>query len=491
MSIRLFNSLTQTKEAFVPPDPSAVGVYVCGPTVYSFVHLGNARTFTTFDVVVRYLRYRGFHVRYVRNFTDIDDRIIKTAQETGETALQVSNRFIEAFQEDAKGLKLVPPDVAPRVTEHIPEILELIRELIERGAAYESQGDVYFEVRNYPGYAQLSRKPLDDLRATERVQPGEQKRDPLDFALWKAAKPGEPSWESPWGAGRPGWHIECSAMAKKHLGDTVDLHGGGIDLLFPHHENERAQSEAASGLLFSRYWMHCSFLNLEDAKMSKSLGNVVTLRNALARMDGEALRFFLLSSHYRHQLAFQEKSLLDADARMEYFYETLRKVDARLAGASFTPGAVHASSGSLRQQFEAAMDDDFNCPLAWAAVSALFASLNELTDKPPVKDKAMVARTLAALREEVRRVAGVMGVFEDNPEQWLLRRRERAAKARGLDVVKVEALLAERNRARAQKDFVAADRLRAELGAMGVEVMDGAGGGSWRVTPESQTRTEE
>ena len=475
MPLRLFNSLTQQKETFSPANPKVVGVYVCGPTVYSYVHLGNARTFTVFDVVVRYLRYRGFGVKYVRNFTDIDDKIIQKSRECGQPPEAVAAEFIEAFQQDARGLKLLDPDVAPLVTHHMPDILQLIQRLVDKGAAYASQGDVYFAVRQYPGYAQLSRKPLDELQAGERALPGEHKRDPLDFALWKAAKPGEPFWESPWGPGRPGWHIECSAMAERHLGQTLDLHGGGIDLLFPHHENERAQSEAATGQTFSRYWMHCSFLNLEEAKMSKSLGNVVTLRHALEKLDGESLRLFLLSSHYRHPLAFTDKSLTDADARLEYFYETLRKVDARKPGS--------AEPDEHLAQFEAAMDDDFNVPGAWSAVSSLFNALNEWTDRPP--DKAQAKAKLASLRESVRRIAGVMGLFEEAPEAWLLRRRDRAVKARGLDAPRIERLLDDRKAARGRKDFAEADRLRAELLAMGVEVMDTAAGVSWRVTPES------
>jgi cysteinyl-tRNA synthetase len=481
MPLRLFNSLTQQKETFNPPDPTAVGVYVCGPTVYSYVHLGNARTFTVFDVVVRYLRYRGFGVKYVRNFTDIDDRIIQTSLETGSSASEVSSKYIQAFQEDARGLKLLEPDVAPLVTQHIPDILSLIEKLIERGVAYESQGDVYFSVSHFPAYAELSRKPLDELRAGDRVTLGEQKRDPLDFALWKAAKPGEPSWSSPWGPGRPGWHIECSAMAERHLGGHLDLHGGGIDLLFPHHENEKAQSEAATGRTFCHYWMHCSFLNLEEAKMSKSLGNVVTLRHALERLDGEALRLFLLSTHYRHPLSFQDKSLTDADARLEYFYETLRKVDAKIGKAPVTDSQT---TETHLTQFEAAMDDDFNVPGAWSAISALFNVLNEWTEKPPTKDKAQVLATLTSLRHSVKRIAGVLGLFEEPPEEWLLRRRTRAVKARGLDAAQIESLLAERVAARARKDFAEADRLRATLLAMGVEVMDSAAGVNWRVAPE-------
>jgi cysteinyl-tRNA synthetase len=482
-SITLFNTLTMQKESLQPAEPGLVRVYVCGPTVYSYIHIGNARTFTSFDVVVRYLRYRGFRVTYVRNYTDVDDKIIKAAHETGEEPVALAARFVEAFREDARALHLMEPDVSPKVSDHIPEILQIIEKLVEKGVAYESQGDVYFSVSRYPGYAKLSKRNLDDLRAGERVQPGEQKREPLDFALWKAAKPGEVSWDSPWGKGRPGWHIECSAMSARYLGESFDIHGGALDLIFPHHENEIAQSEAASGKEFAKYWMHCGFLDIEGAKMSKSLGNVVRLRDALAKVDAEALRFFFLSTHYRHPLNFADKAISDAEQRMEYFYETLRKVDERVAGKDFGKGPLHGEPGRFLKEFEAAMDDDFNAPLGLAALSGLFGLMNELTDKPPVKDKALVGRTLQALREDVRKVSGVLGLFEDDPGQWLLRRRERAVRERGIDVAEVERLIAERNEARKAKNFAEADRLRGELKAKGVEIMDTAGGTTWKVAP--------
>ncbi|MCY1076553.1 cysteine--tRNA ligase [Archangium lansingense] len=482
-SIRLFNTMTMQKETLEPAVPGKLGVYVCGPTVYSYVHIGNARTFTSFDVVVRYLRYCGFEVKYVRNYTDVDDKIIKAAHETGEAPVALSARFVEAFREDARALHLLEPDVSPKVSEHLAEIIGIIEKLVARGLAYESQGDVYFSVRRYPEYAKLSKRNLDDLCAGERVQPGEQKHEPLDFALWKAAKPGEPAWDSPWGKGRPGWHIECSAMSAKYLGETFDIHGGGLDLIFPHHENEIAQSEGASGKTFSRYWMHCGFLDLEGAKMSKSLGNVVRLRDALTKVDPEALRFFFVSTHYRHPLNFADKGLADAEHRMEYFYETLRKVDERVGGKDFGKGPLYGEPARFLTEFESQMDDDFNTAGALGALSGLFAQMNELTDKPPVKDKAQVGRTLQALREDVRKVSGVLGLFEDDPAQWLLRRRERAVKERGIDVAKVESLIQARGEARKAKNFAEGDRLREELKALGVEILDTAAGTVWKVAP--------
>ncbi|WP_239015526.1 cysteine--tRNA ligase [Archangium violaceum] len=473
--------MTMQKETLVPAVPGKLGVYVCGPTVYSYIHIGNARTFTSFDVVVRYLRYRGFDVKYVRNYTDVDDKIIKAAQETGEQPVELAARFVKLFEEDARALRLRAPDVSPKVSDHLAEIIGIIQKLVEKGVAYESQGDVYFSVRRYPEYAKLSKRNLDDLCAGERVQPGEQKHEPLDFALWKAAKPGEPAWDSPWGKGRPGWHIECSAMSAKYLGETFDIHGGALDLIFPHHENEIAQSEAASGQTFARYWMHCGFLDLEGAKMSKSLGNVVRLRDAMEKVDAEALRFFFLSTHYRHPLGFTDKGLADAEQRMEYFYETLRKVDERVGGKDFGKGALHGEPGRFLTEFESQMDDDFNTAGALGALSGLFALMNELTDKPPVKDKALVGRTLQALREDVRKVSGVLGLFEDEPTQWLLRRRDRAVKERGIDVARVEQLLQARADARKAKNFAEADRVREELKGLGVEIMDTAGGTVWKV----------
>ncbi|WP_323379088.1 cysteine--tRNA ligase [Pyxidicoccus xibeiensis] len=482
-SIRLFNTMTMQKELLETAVPGEVGVYVCGPTTYSYIHIGNARTFTSFDVVVRYLRHRGMKVRYVRNYTDVDDKIIKAAAETGEAPVALSARYVEIFREDARALHLLEPDHSPKVSDHIPEIIGIIQKLVDNGHAYASQGDVYFSVSSDPDYAKLSKRNLDDLCVGERVQPGEQKREPLDFALWKGAKPGEPAWESPWGPGRPGWHIECSAMSAKYLGETFDIHGGALDLIFPHHENEIAQSESASGKPFAKYWMHCGFLDLEGAKMSKSLGNVVRLRDALAKVDPEALRFFFLSTHYRHPLHFADKALADAEARLEYFYETLRKVDERVAGKDFGKGPLHGEPHRYFTEFEAAMDDDFNTAGALGALSGLFVLMNELVDKPPVKDKALVGRTLQALREDVRRASGILGIFEDEAGPWLLRRRERAVRERGIDVAEVERLLGERAAARAAKDFAAADRVRGALKDQGVEIMDTPAGTTWKVAP--------
>jgi cysteinyl-tRNA synthetase len=484
-SLKLFNTLTQRKESLDTLRPGEVRLYVCGPTVYSYVHLGNARTFTAFDVVVRYLRYRGYHVTYVRNITDVDDRIIHAAQQLGEAPQALADRFVQAFDEDMRGLGLLPPDVAPRVTDNMPEILALVQRLLDDGAAYASGGDVFFAVAKWPGYAKLSHRNVEELRAGERVVAGEHKRDPLDFALWKAEKPGEPAWDAPWGRGRPGWHIECSAMAVKYLGQPFDIHGGGLDLIFPHHDNEIAQSEAAGKTTLASYWMHTGFLEMENAKMSKSLGNVVKLRDALLTVDAEALRLFFLSSHYRNPLTFSETGLTDAERRLEYFYETLQRVDERLALRE-----VQASAGTLGESdrflraFEASMDDDFNAAEGQAALHALFTEMNLLLDRPPVTDRDKVACTLAELRAEVRPFAQVLGVFQEAPAHWLERRRERLVQRRGLDRAHIESLIAERAAARKASDWAQADALRDALAALGVELRDTSAGTSWKVRDE-------
>lgn len=480
-SIKVFNTLSMQKEPLTPLRPGEVGIYVCGPTVYSYAHIGNARTFTAFDVVVRYLRYRGFKVRYVRNVTDVDDKIIRAAAETHEPPELLAERFFQVFQEDARRLKLLEPDFSPKVTDHIPEIRSLIQKLLDGGFAYTSQGDVYFEVSRYPQYARLSGKKLEELQVGDRVQQGEAKRNPVDFALWKSAKPGEPFWEAPWGPGRPGWHIECSAMSEKYLGETFDLHGGALDLIFPHHENELAQSQAASGKPCAKVWMHANFLDLAGAKMSKSLGNVVRLRDALVRVDGETLRYFFLSTHYRNPISFVDKSLSDSELRLEYFYETLQKVSARIGAGGFAPGPLHDNPGRFLEAFETSMDDDFNCPGAMAALAGLFGSMNEWVEKPPTKDKALVGRTLVAMLEQARTMGGVLGIFADDPAQWLLHHRARAVLEKGINPERVEQLISARTQARANKDFGQADALREELKGLGVEVMDRASGTGWKV----------
>jgi cysteinyl-tRNA synthetase len=454
-TIRIFNTMQQTKVPLAPREPGKLGLYVCGPTTYSYVHIGNARTFTSFDVVVRYLRARGFAVRYVRNYTDVDDKIIRAAAETGEPAVALSARYIREFEIDAAALRLLPPDVAPRVSETIPEIVALIARLVERGAAYVSGGDVYFEVRKYPDYLQLSHRSLDDLEAgaSERdLSQGAAKRDPFDFALWKAAKPDEPAWDSPWGAGRPGWHIECSAMSCALLGEQFDIHGGGMDLQFPHHENEIAQSEGALGKPFVNYWLHNGFLNVDNEKMSKSLGNFFTIRDVLKSFDGETLRFFMLRTHYRSPFNFSDQLLDDARTALRRLYTALDGVST-----SDAPTAIDWTLAPAAA-FREAMDDDFNTP---GALAVLFELANELNRTRSTE----TARLLRAL-------ASTLGVLQQVPQAFL-------QAGSGLDEASIELLIAERASAKQARNFAEADRIRRELAEQGIELKDSAQGTTW------------
>ena len=476
MPLRLFNTLTNEKQDFVPLRPGRVGIYVCGITVYDLSHIGHARMLIAFDVVVRALRWTGWQVAYVRNWTDVDDKIIRRAQERGEEPRQLAERYIEEARRDMRALNILPADVEPKATEHVPEMLELIGKLIERGNAYAVGGDVYFAVRSFPQYGKLSKRNLDDLLSGARVETGDLKRDPLDFALWKGTKPGEPesvSWESPWGKGRPGWHIECSAMCQKYLGTTFDLHGGGKDLVFPHHENEIAQSEAASGQELARCWLHNGFVTLDAEKMSKSLGNFKTIRDLLQHWDGEALRAFLLSTHYRHPISFTESAVADADRRVEYFYETLHKADSYLAAKK------HGAQGPLVdeqvQGFREAMDDDFNTAAAMARVERVYGLLNARIDAkaPPAE--------VAALLHTARTLAQVLGLAPRTPQDAIRERRTLAAARKGIDPQWVEERIGARIAARKGKDFERADAIRAEVAGKGVELRDGPTGTDWRV----------
>jgi cysteinyl-tRNA synthetase len=476
MPLRVWNTLTDRKEEFVPLQPGRVGIYVCGITVYDVSHVGHARFLVAFDAMVRFLRWAGWNVTYVRNWTDVDDKIIRRAAERGEDPRTLAERFIAECREDFQALSVLAADVEPRATDHVPEMQKLIAQLIERGNAYASEGDVYFAVRSYAPYGKLSKRNLDDLLAGARVEPGERKRDPLDFALWKAAKPGEPksvTWDSPWGPGRPGWHIECSAMSQKYLGTTFDAHGGGKDLVFPHHENEIAQSEAASGQPLARFWLHNGFVTIDAEKMSKSLGNFRTIRDLLEHWDGESLRAFLLSTHYRHPINFTEAALADADRRVEYFYESLAKATAYLRQKKFTGEAQPLPNPF--SEFRAAMEDDFNTADALARVEHLYARLNARIDaKAPAAEVAALVRT-------ARELSDVLGLSARPPEEAIRTRRQLAARRKDIDPRWVEERIAARVSARKAKDFAEADRIRDEVKGRGVELRDSASGTDWRV----------
>ena len=452
--LHITNTLARTKEEFVPLTPGAVRMYVCGMTVYDLCHLGHARVFVVFDMVTRWLRASGYRVEYVRNITDIDDKIIKRAQENNETPAALTARFIDAMHEDERALGVLPPDHEPRATEYVAQMLALIEQLIAKGLAYPApNGDVYYSVRAFPEYGRLSGKSLDELRAGERVGVDPSKHDPMDFVLWKAAKPGEPAWDSPWGPGRPGWHIECSAMSADLLGRHFDIHGGGQDLQFPHHENEIAQSEGAHGCKFVNYWMHNGFVRVDNEKMSKSLGNFFTIREVLQKYDAEVVRFFILRAHYRSPLNYSDAHLDDAKGALTRLYTTLKHAPLTAAAPDWSEPAAAA--------FRAAMDDDFNTPEALAVLFELASEAN---------------RGDAAAAQTLRSLGGVLGLLQRDAADFL----QAGTAAGGLSEAEIEALIAARQAARKAKDFAESDRLRDALTAAGIVLEDGAGGTTWR-----------
>lgn len=451
-TLSLYNSLTRQLEVFKPLRPGQVRMYVCGMTVYDFCHLGHARVFVVFDMVSRWLRASGYQVTYVRNITDIDDKIIKRAAENGESTASLTERFINAMHEDEARLGVLRPDHEPRATEHVADMLAMIGVLMKNGLAYRAgNGDVYYSVRGFPAYGALSGKSLDDLRAGERVEVDPNKRDPMDFVLWKAAKPGEPAWESPWGPGRPGWHIECSAMGGKLLGAHFDIHGGGQDLQFPHHENEIAQSEGANRCKFVNYWLHNGFVRVDNEKMSKSLGNFFTIREILDRFDPEVVRFFILRAHYRSPLNYSDAHLEDAKSALTRLYTALKNVPS--AGIKLDWNNDYAA------RFKAAMDEDFNTPEAMAVLFELASEVNK-------SKSAELAGLLKAL-------GNVVGLLQKPPEEYL--------KGGESDVDgQIQALVMARQMAKQARNFAEADRIREELKAAGIILEDGAQGTSWR-----------
>lgn len=461
--LQIYNSQTRQKETFTPIEPGKVRMYVCGMTVYDLCHLGHARVLVVFDAVTRYMRYRGYDVTYVRNITDVDDKIIARANENGEDIDALTARFIQAMHEDAQALKVLPPDEEPRATTAMSDIIAMVQTLVDKGHAYAADnGDVYYDVSSFENYGQLSGKQLDDLRAGERVAIDEHKDDPLDFVLWKAAKPDEPSWDSPWGAGRPGWHIECSAMSTCCLGNHFDIHGGGQDLQFPHHENEIAQSEAATGEKFVNLWMHNGFVRINDEKMSKSLDNFFTVREILKLYKGEEIRYFVLASQYRSPLNYSDQLLDSARASLSRLYNSLR---------GLTPieniDDVHQDRDEHIKRFQSAMDDDFNTPEAIAVLFELANQINRARE-----EDISEANRLAGI---LKLLANVLGLLEDNPDDFL-----KASAGTDDDAEKIDALVQQRLDARTNKDWAEADRLRDELHAMGIELEDKGGETIWR-----------
>jgi len=458
--LQIHNSLTKQKDIFTPIEPGKVKLYVCGMTVYDLCHVGHARVMVVFDVVTRYLRACGYEVTYIRNITDIDDKIIARANQNGESIQSLTERFIAEMHQDADALGVIRPDFEPKATESMAEIITMIETLISKSFAYAADnGDVYYDVSQFDGYGKLSGRHIDELRSGERVAVNEAKNDPLDFVLWKAAKPEEPAWESPWGRGRPGWHIECSAMSATCLGEHFDIHGGGQDLQFPHHENEIAQSEGAHGCQSVNYWMHNGFVRIDDEKMSKSLGNFFTVREVLARYSPEVVRYFILTSHYRSPLNYSDESLEQAKSALTRYYTALRDVDIKT-------NVVWQDDEEFGVRFSAAMDDDFNTALALSIMADVRQALNKVSN-----DNARACYLAGLLRS----FGDVLGLFQQDAEAFLLGDTDNDDLA-----IKVETLIEARNTARINKDWAKADEVRDELVAMGIVLEDAAGKTTWR-----------
>jgi cysteinyl-tRNA synthetase len=456
--LKIYNSLTRSKQDFVPLTPGKAGLYVCGMTVYDYCHLGHARVMVVFDMVVRWLQVGGLDVNYVRNITDIDDKIIKRSQENNEPIEALTDRFIRAMDEDAASLGVIPPAHEPRATRYVESMISMIQILVDKGIAYPaSNGDVYYAVHKFPGYGKLSGKSLDDLRAGERVVIDPYKKDPLDFVLWKAAKPGEPEWDSPWGKGRPGWHIECSAMSGHYLGNHFDIHGGGQDLQFPHHENEIAQSEGAHDHTFVNYWMHNGFVRVDDEKMSKSLGNFFTVREVLSRYQPEVVRFFILRAHYRSPLNYSDQHLDDAKSALVRLYIALK-------GREIPPATAIDWNGPHAQRFKNAMDDDFNTP---EAVAVLFDLASEVNRTGSLADMALL-----------KSMGGLLGLLQRDPQQHL--QDESLAGDAKFTPERIEEMIQQRLSARAARNFAEADRIRKDLSDADILLEDGPDGTSWR-----------
>lgn len=462
--MRIFNTLTRQKEEFVPINKDEVKIYACGPTVYNFIHIGNARPLCVFDTLRRYLEYRGYNVKFVQNFTDIDDKIIKRANEEEITFKEVSEKYIEEFWKDAKGINFREATIHPKATENIDEIISIISDLEEKGFAYAVDGDVYFRTKKFNEYGKLSHQPIDDLESGARIAVGEIKEDPLDFALWKNAKPGEPYWESPWGKGRPGWHIECSAMARRYLGKTIDIHCGGQDLIFPHHENEIAQSECCNGVGFANYWMHNGYINVDNVKMSKSLGNFKTVRDVADKYGYEVVRYLMISAHYRSPINYSVEIIEQCSSSLKRLYTCRENLDFAIKNAAAETGendsALIAQFDSRRKQFIDAMDDDLNTADALAAVFELVRDINIKVIDGGASKKA--CEEAAKVFDELCNVLGILyNRKSDNLE------------------ADVEAMIKKRNEARKNKDWATADQIRDELKAMGIIIRDTPNGVTW------------
>ncbi len=468
MSLKVYNTLTGKKEEFTPLNPPKVGMYVCGVTVYDDCHVGHARGAVTFDIIRRYFEYKGYEVTYVRNITDIDDKIIRRANELKCPWNELAGKYTDEYYKDMEKLGVQKAGVEPKATEHIEYIKQIVQQLIDKGYAYEVDGDVYFEVRRFASYGKLSGRKPDDMLSGARIEVDERKRDPLDFALWKSSKPGEPWWDSPWGRGRPGWHIECSAMSMHYLGDSFDIHGGGQDLIFPHHENEIAQSEAASGKPFVKYWLHNGFVQVDREKMSKSLGNFFTIKDILAKYSPEVVRFFLLSTHYRSPIDFSDKRLDEAKRALERFYNTFRDAEPALSDQA-EKEASSAETDDYRKRFESAMDDDFNTAAALGVLFELARNTNTLLQKNASHEQ------IPANVDLLKELGGILGLFEADESET------EALKQLPITENEIETLINQRNEARSSKDWARADEIRKRLDESGIVLEDRPDGTIWRI----------
>jgi cysteinyl-tRNA synthetase len=484
MTISTYNTKTGKKEPLSTIRENHVNLYVCGITVYDYCHLGHARSTLVFDMIVRYLRYRGKTVTFIRNFTDIDDKIIRRAAEQNTTTEELSNRFIQAFHEDMESLGNLTPDLEPKATEHIPEIIELIQTLIAKGLAYEQEGDVYFRVEKFPHYGALSGRNLNDMLAGARIAVSDKKENPMDFVLWKSSKPGEPVWASPWGPGRPGWHIECSAMSKKYLGDTFDIHGGGKDLIFPHHENEIAQSEGASGKPFVNTWIHHGFVTIKDEKMSKSLGNFLTIREMLERYSAEVLRLFVFSAQYRTPLDFSDQAMQDAESGLDRLYSCLATVAALPTegnGDAAIAKKDRQKLEKLEERFCQAMDNDFNTAQGLGHLFDAAKTINKITQHLPAAPSRKDLDFLRECGETMKRLGDLLGILKQEPVAYLEAKQQKVLGEIDITPQEIEKLIAERNKARDEKNWARADEIRSELLAKKIEIQDAAGTTTWQV----------
>jgi len=479
MALYIYNTLTGKKELFIPREPGKVGMYVCGPTVYDSCHIGHARSVVVFDVISRYFKAKGYDLTYIRNFTDVDDKIINRAGELGINSREVAEKYIKEFYDDMDALNVERATIEPKATEHIEHIIYVIKILIDKGFAYRIDNDVYFAVELFKGYGKLSRRKLEDMEAGARVKVDERKKNPFDFALWKSAKPGEPAWESPWGKGRPGWHIECSAMSYKYLGETFDIHGGGKDLIFPHHENEIAQSESAFDRPFAKYWIHNGFVNINQEKMSKSLGNFLLIKDVLKSYHPETVRLFLLSNHYRSPIDFNEKAIDEAKAGLDKIYTLLERINEK-AGCTPEINDSH-NTGEYWLRFCGAMDDDFNTAqgigILFEAVRMANRSLDGTIERlsEELRDKILSARA------DIMEIGGILGILAETPEAYFDKQKSRLLETESIDPSVIEKMIQERTEARKAKDWEKADFIRKKLLGMNIILEDRPDGTIWKI----------